>query len=774
MLKDKSLRERFVDRINKKNNNPEKLHKVRSEFEVEDSIVFRVMVTITVVIAIASTILVSEDGLFLGLTTIGLTIFGSYISYLRRRSKNWWIKIIISLSMLLTFGDFIRNVISNPYDARIPLANLLIWLQVLHSYDLPRRRDINYSILVALILISVTATISRDLVFGIFLLAYIVFSLLSMLYNNLSQHNIYRLEIKRKTVLKIGLPTIAVTLVGMIVAFVFMPRYQTMKIKTLPISVKLPEIPNYNGQINNKTSKSVKEEIKDGKKVLSVQRNFNKDAYYGFSTELDLNFRGQLSDEIIMKVRSSEESYWRGMAFDSYNGKVWTMTKPYDTKKLFSNAPPIYTRMSLQVNKELTRKHELVQTYYIEKELSNLVFAAQYAEEVYYPSNYVMVDNYGSIRSPVELDEGLTYSVVSRVPEFDMKKLTKSYSQTALNKVKVPDTYLQTPQLSGRVIKLTQDITKNAKNNYERMVLLKNYLQKTYPYDLNIPEFPENVENIDYFLFEQKKGYCEHFATSLAVMARSLGIPTRLVTGFVSGKYNPITGYYEVKSSDAHAWVEAYFPYQGWVPFDPTPGYVGNLLQNDKNDTFIFSSVLKELWNSILQKIPESWKNFFGNTVKLVLNNLFTFFANVISWFSRLNWIAFVGIISFIIISLMITVFIRSIFKNLSFKREKEQNLLKRYSDPARIEIVKIQDNLVHKLQKLGYEYHQDLTLKEYLDKISSLTPENKGHLRDISNKLYFARYSNEKISSEYINQCKKEIEVLLTKLENKVPLTKK
>ncbi len=81
------------------------------------------------------------------------------------------------------------------------------------------------------------------------------------------------------------------------------------------------------------------------------------------------------------------------------------------------------------------------------------------------------------------------------------------------------------------------------------------------------------MDAVEYFLFEQKRGYCEQFSSSLAVMARSLGIPARVATGYVSGEYNPFTGLYEVKASDAHAWVEVYFPRYGWSTFDPTPSF---------------------------------------------------------------------------------------------------------------------------------------------------------------------------------------------------------
>jgi len=81
------------------------------------------------------------------------------------------------------------------------------------------------------------------------------------------------------------------------------------------------------------------------------------------------------------------------------------------------------------------------------------------------------------------------------------------------------------------------------------------------------------MDAVEYFLFEQKRGYCEQFSSSLAVMARSQGIPARVATGYVPGEYNPFTGLYDVRASDAHAWVEVYFPGYGWTTFDPTPSF---------------------------------------------------------------------------------------------------------------------------------------------------------------------------------------------------------
>ena len=74
-----------------------------------------------------------------------------------------------------------------------------------------------------------------------------------------------------------------------------------------------------------------------------------------------------------------------------------------------------------------------------------------------------------------------------------------------------------------------------------------------------------------YFLFVRRKGHCEYFASSMAVMLRTLGIPSRVATGFLSGVYNPMTGWQVIRASDAHSWVEAWIPGQGWTTFDPTP-----------------------------------------------------------------------------------------------------------------------------------------------------------------------------------------------------------
>ncbi len=104
----------------------------------------------------------------------------------------------------------------------------------------------------------------------------------------------------------------------------------------------------------------------------------------------------------------------------------------------------------------------------------------------------------------------------------------------------------------------------------ERARAIERRLRADYGYTLELPDH-EVADPLAYFLFTRKKGHCEYFASAMTVMLRTAGIPARLATGFQSGVYNPITDFWLVRASDAHAWVEAWIPGRGWTTFDPTP-----------------------------------------------------------------------------------------------------------------------------------------------------------------------------------------------------------
>jgi hypothetical protein len=126
------------------------------------------------------------------------------------------------------------------------------------------------------------------------------------------------------------------------------------------------------------------------------------------------------------------------------------------------------------------------------------------------------------------------------------------------------------PAIDLRFQALAEQVTASVSSPIDKTSVLENHLRMHYGYTLQLPDRPPK-DPISNFLFERKQGHCEYFASAMAVMLRTIGIPSRLVNGFSGGEFNDLTSQYVIRESDAHSWVEAYIPGEGWVEFDPTP-----------------------------------------------------------------------------------------------------------------------------------------------------------------------------------------------------------
>jgi hypothetical protein len=130
--------------------------------------------------------------------------------------------------------------------------------------------------------------------------------------------------------------------------------------------------------------------------------------------------------------------------------------------------------------------------------------------------------------------------------------------------------YLQLPaDLPPRITELTRSITKSAHGPYAKTRAIIDYLAR-YKYTLDLKR-DEKLEPLEDFLFVERAGHCEYFASALAVMLRTVGVPTRSVNGFYGGEWNPYGKYLAIRQGDAHSWVEVWLDGIGWVTFDPTP-----------------------------------------------------------------------------------------------------------------------------------------------------------------------------------------------------------
>jgi transglutaminase-like putative cysteine protease len=218
----------------------------------------------------------------------------------------------------------------------------------------------------------------------------------------------------------------------------------------------------------------------------------------------------------------------------------------------------------------VTNGSELVQTFYVAKPGPNLVFGASPISELYFPDRPVYELPDGTLRAGVDLGKGTVYTVVSRPPAVDAEALRRADEYGSGTPGTVTSRYAAPPVITPRVRDLAQQATAGATTTYDKVIALEQWMARNTTYTLDIPPLPRGADPVDQFLLVDRRGFCEQIATSLAVMLRSLGVPTRVVAGYAPGLRNPFTGLFEVRASDAHLWTEVWFPGVGWQSFDPT------------------------------------------------------------------------------------------------------------------------------------------------------------------------------------------------------------
>ena len=181
--------------------------------------------------------------------------------------------------------------------------------------------------------------------------------------------------------------------------------------------------------------------------------------------------------------------------------------------------------------------------------------------------------------------------------------------------------------MDSRVAALARQITASRENNYDRAVAIETYLRTKFGYTLQLPSSVPR-DPVANFLFERKQGHCEYFASSMAIMLRALGIPSRVVNGFRTGEFNDLTSQYLVRASNAHSWVEAYFPNYGWISFDPTPA-APLQMRTGWNRSTLYLDALASFWREWVINYDAGHQYSLGREAT----------RNSLEWFQRVrNW----------------------------------------------------------------------------------------------------------------------------------------
>ena len=544
-----------------------------------------------------------------------------WISYRRRAKDNWHIKIALTVGAIFALFRFLGQLrgIATLDEVRFPLADLFLWVQVLHGFDLPARKDLSFSLGSSLTLMAVAGSISQDMRFMVFLVVYVGLVIAAMTLAHRSEvDEAVRLWVKAKKKEEPEKPRFslgdigraaALTLAVAIALFLVIPQPSGLRTFALPFSLGNGVGLFAGGGIANPGLGS------------DPSTRGAAGSYYGFNNTMDLRVRGELSDTLVMRVRANAPAMWRGIVFDRYDGVSWSGDES-DPTPLAGVAPYAYPTEF----RSLGPRQFVSQTFYIEVEQPNVVFAAGQPDSVWFDGG-VSVDSLGALRTESTLTPGTVYSVLS----------TRGASSPAELRIKVTGTqppalerYLQVPpSLPARVEALARRITRDDTNDYDRVRSIERYMRENYRYEIDSPVPPAGRDAVDHFLFDTDVGFCEQFASATTMMLRTLGIPARVVAGYTPGTRNSFTGYYDVRASDAHSWVEVWFPGVGWYEFDPT--FAVPPATAEVADLFPIARVLEAIAGRIGAWIPDG----MGGSLRYAMLTLLATTLLVGAWIAR-------------------------------------------------------------------------------------------------------------------------------------------
>jgi len=261
--------------------------------------------------------------------------------------------------------------------------------------------------------------------------------------------------------------------------------------------------------------------------------------------------------------------YWKVRAYTSYNSGGWTIENT--SMIAVPPLPPFADEYYLEpAPGDLSYHVEMkLPTWYLFVPAPNVAWVDVPAE-VEGNRDAASMDDMLTLRPKKRLRAGDSYSGYTINPIYDENTLRSAGRD---NPSWLSEAYLELPSsVPQRVKDLALRLTQRASNEYDKARAIEDYLRTLkYGASSSTPGF--NQDRVDYFLFETKTGHSDHFASAMAVMLRSVGVPARLVSGYGPGVSAKEEAYFTVREGDQHSWTEVYFPALGWVEFEPSPIY---------------------------------------------------------------------------------------------------------------------------------------------------------------------------------------------------------
>lgn len=422
--------------------------------------------------------------------------------------------------------------------------------------------------------------------------------------------------------------------------------------------------------------------------TLTARSGFTENVKLGTVSDI------QEDNSIIFRVSTEkiddDNLYWRGITLEYFEGNEWS---DIDTSS---------------IDRKIKVEGRIVnQTIYLEPYAGNYLFGIDK------PVNIT------GLRSVYKKDDFTFYTkeILSNKIRYEVKSILTDTIEEKLNQDKY---YLELPEnLSKETRNLSFSFYDDNKLDLAKKV--ESFFNNG-EFKYSLKNLPTSKNPIDEFLFKTKEGNCEYFATSMAIILRVLGIPSRVVAGYRGGIYNDLGNYYIIRQSDAHLWVEAYIDNIGWIRFDPTPSIL--------SEEFILNRKKITKFSLFLDTI-----NYYYNTliINYDLEKQITLFNKVREGFKKPEIKISINLKKLLILIITTLSFIfLLLFIIKSKKRSYEERILNIFNK---------------KIEKLGLTKKKSEGLEEFFKKIEK--PEIKESIKKFIFKFEEFYYKDRKIEKE-------------------------
>ncbi len=516
-----------------------------------------------------------------------------------------------NIAILVAFGWFWVDFVWLSHDLLGAGVHFLIALMITKLFNLQQRRDYLQLYAISLMMVLASAGMTTDLWYGTVVVAYLLAGVWTLLLYQL------HMEAQASATASSEQPGAESSAVQRIDASFF---WTTNAFAVLALAITLViffTIPRIGAGFFQKGRA-------DGLRMA------------GFSEQVDLGAIGsiKLDDSVVMRVefpdsqgKPADPLYLRGMAYDWYNGRAWVNTSrrrrvPMDPASHLFRLPTAHTP---------EHGRAIVHDILLEPLDTPVLFGASMPHSLEGDFPGLQTDAMNGLYLPFAARGRTQYrvwSAATRWPEAPDHAAAPDYPP------EVRRHYLQVPTLSPQIAQFAEDTTRGAATPKNKVRALFSVLQSQYRYSLDVGRSVSG-QPLDDFLFRRKTGYCEHYATALVVLLRTVGVPARLVTGFLPSEWNEYGNYYTVRQRDAHAWVEVYDPAAGWITVDPTPsesaapprGWWNSwanlwdsvrlhwdrvIVQYSATDQMAVMQTLRDSTDSIRTRIADAWSALTG------------------------------------------------------------------------------------------------------------------------------------------------------------------